>query len=149
MPAIAMRRKIPTFLLVALLAAGSLAPAAQARELHPSPADRSGDPDLVRAAATVALAQTQPATDEPPPTRSEKLAQQQREADARTQAENQKKEGVEKPYYKKWWFWALTAAVVGGTVALGVWAVEPSQVPARACSPGVIGCFGDGRSGIR
>jgi hypothetical protein len=125
-----MPRKILLFLLGTLIAASSLAPAAQAR-------------DLVRAAAMVAQA------DEPPPTRSEKLAQQQREADARAQAEGQKKETVEAPYYKKWWFWALTAAVVGGTVALGIWAVEPSAVPARACNPGVIGCFGDGRSGIR
>src|SRR4051794_36708576 len=27
---------------------------------------------------------------------------------------------ADQPLYKKWWFWALTAAVVGGTVALGV-----------------------------
>ena len=125
-----MRRKILPFLLGTLIAAGSLAPAAQAR-------------DLVRAAARVALA------DEPPPTRSQKLAQEQREAEARAQSDQKHKETVESPYYKKWWFWALTAAVIGGTVALGVWAVEPSAVPARACSPGVIGCFGDGRSGIR
>jgi hypothetical protein len=129
-----MRRKTPTILLAAMLsamtAAGFLAPAAQAR-------------DLVRAAAMVALA------DDPPPTHSEKLAQQQREAEAQAKADEKTRETVEKPYYKKWWFWALTAAVIGGTVALGVWAVEPTTVPARACSPGVIGCFGDGRSGVR
>ncbi len=47
--------------------------------------------------------------------------------------------------FKTWWFWALTAAVVGGTVALGVWAAQPEDQPAGLCSPGVIACFGDGR----
>ncbi len=130
MPAIAMRRKSLTFLLGLVIATGTVAPTARAR-------------DLVRAAAQVALA------DDPPPTLSEKRAREQREAEARVQADSKKPGSEEAPYYKKWWFWALTAVVVGGTVALGVWAVQPSTVPARACSPGVIGCFGDGRSGIR
>ena len=47
--------------------------------------------------------------------------------------------------FKTWWFWALAAAVVGGTVALGVWAAQPEDQPAGLCSPNVIACFGDGR----
>jgi len=125
-----MRRKSLTLLLGMVIASGLLAPEARAR-------------DLVRAAARVALA------DDPPPTVSERRAQEQREAEARAQSDQKKRDAEESPYYKKWWFWALTAVVVGGTVALGVWAIQPSTVPARACSPGVIGCFGDGRSGIR
>jgi hypothetical protein len=94
--------------------------------------------DLVKATAALVLAE------EPPPTRSELLEKQRREEAARTQVEK-KKEPDTTPYYKKWWFWALTAAVVGGTVALGAWAVEPAAKPAKSCSVGVIGCFGDGR----
>lgn len=51
----------------------------------------------------------------------------------------------EESVFKTWWFWALTAGVVGGTVALGVWAAQPEDQPAGLCSPGVIACFGDGR----
>jgi len=97
--------------------------------------------DLVKATAALALAQEE----QPPPTRSQVLEKQRREEAARAQVVEKKKEPDTTPYYKKWWFWALTAAVVGGTVALGAWAVEPSPKPAKACSPGVIGCFGDGR----
>jgi hypothetical protein len=126
-----MPRKSLTFLLGAVVATSVLTPAAHAR-------------DLVRAAALVALA------DDPPPTLSEKRAQEQREAEAaRARADERKPAPEEAPYYKKWWFWALTGVVVGGTVALGVWAIQPSTVPAKACTPGVVGCFGDGRSGIR
>lgn len=48
--------------------------------------------------------------------------------------------------FKTWWFWALAAGVVGSTVALGVWAAQPSDSPARPCPAGVIACFGDGRN---
>lgn len=51
----------------------------------------------------------------------------------------------ETPAYKKWWFWALTAVVVGGTVALGKWAAKPTTQPAHSCAPGTVACFGDGR----
>lgn len=51
----------------------------------------------------------------------------------------------ESSVFKTWWFWALTAAVIGGTVALGVWAAQPEEQPAGLCSPNVIACFGDGR----
>lgn len=47
--------------------------------------------------------------------------------------------------FKTWWFWTLTAAIVGGTVGLGIWAAQPEDSPARTCSPGTIACFGDGR----
>lgn len=50
------------------------------------------------------------------------------------------------PAYKKWWFWALTAAVVGGTVALGKWAVDAGSDPAKGCAAGTRLCFGDGRT---
>jgi hypothetical protein len=128
-----MRRKHLTFLLAAVVVASPLQLAAAAPENR-----------LPRnlARATAALAQ---ADETPPPTRSQVLAQQQREEAARAVAEK-KKVQADAPYYKKWWFWALTGAIVGGTVALGFWAIEPSPVPARACSLGVIGCFGDGRS---
>lgn len=52
----------------------------------------------------------------------------------------------ETPAYKKWWFWALTAAVVGGTVALGTWAVDAGSDPAKGCAAGTVLCFGDGRT---
>jgi hypothetical protein len=56
-------------------------------------------------------------------------------------------EQEERPIYKTWWFWALTAAVVGGTVALGLAMREPDKErPPRACTPGVLVCFGDGRT---
>jgi len=48
--------------------------------------------------------------------------------------------------FKTWWFWGLAAGVVGSTVALGVWAAQPSDSPARPCATGVIACFGDGRN---
>jgi hypothetical protein len=146
-----MRRNALTLLLAAALLASLMGPATAAPR------------DLVRATAAVALAQAQapaspappapgaapaPGPDNPPPTISEVRAQKEREEAARLQAEKQKPQ-PDSPYYKKWWFWVLTAAVVGGTVALGAWAVEPSPQPARACSLGVIGCFGDGRSGPR
>jgi hypothetical protein len=136
-----MRMKPLTLLIGAALLAGSVLPST------------AWGRDWVRETAARALAQAptptpapgQTGPDEPPPTRSQVMAQQQREEAARAVAEQQRLK-AEMPYYKKWWFWVLTAAVVGGTVALGAWAVEPSTTPARACSVGVIGCFGDGRT---
>jgi hypothetical protein len=52
----------------------------------------------------------------------------------------------ETPVYKTWWFWALTAAVVGGTVIFGVATFKPTENAPLACVPGVVACFGDGRS---
>lgn len=51
----------------------------------------------------------------------------------------------EVPAYKRWWFWALTAAVVGGTIALGALAIDPSTPQARGCTADALACFGDGR----
>ncbi|HXU82873.1 MAG TPA: hypothetical protein VN914_15845 [Polyangia bacterium] len=51
----------------------------------------------------------------------------------------------ETPIYKKWWFWALTGAVVGGTVIFGVAAFKPAQHLPAACDPMAVACFGDGR----
>ncbi len=50
------------------------------------------------------------------------------------------------PAYKTWWFWALTAGVVAGAVTWGVVASRPTAQPPAPCSPGVVACFGDGRS---
>lgn len=52
----------------------------------------------------------------------------------------------ESSVFKTWWFWGLAAGVVASTVALGVWAAQPSDSPARACAAGVVACFGDGRN---
>jgi hypothetical protein len=93
--------------------------------------------DLVKATAALVLAE------EPPPTRSQ-LLEQQRKSDEE-KARNKKPEPDDRPVFKRWWFWALTGAVVGGTALLGVWAIKGSTQPAKACSPGSIGCFGDGR----
>jgi hypothetical protein len=46
--------------------------------------------------------------------------------------------------FTQWWFWAAAAAVVGGTVAVGVLASQPADNQARGCMPGYL-CFGDGR----
>jgi hypothetical protein len=93
--------------------------------------------DLVKATAALALAD-----EEPPPTRSE-LIEKARRDDANKPRGAQKEDDT--PAYKKWWFWTLTAVVVGGTVALGVWAVKPSTPSARPCPTNVNLCFGDGR----
>jgi hypothetical protein len=52
----------------------------------------------------------------------------------------------EVPAYKTWWFWALTVGVVASAVTWGVVASRPTAQPPAPCSPGVIACFGDGRS---
>lgn len=115
-------------LLAAVLGMGLLSPA------RPATAG-----ELVREAVMLALAD-----EEPPPGRSQLIEKMRKEEEAKAAAQK-KQEIDDTPAYKKWWFWALTAAVVGGTVALGVWAVEPSKTLPRACTPGSVGCFGEGR----
>src|SRR3954454_11929787 len=39
----------------------------------------------------------------------------------------------ESPIYKKWWFWALTGAVVGGIVICGVATFKPTPHAPMAC----------------
>jgi hypothetical protein len=51
----------------------------------------------------------------------------------------------EVPIYKAWWFWALTAAVVGSTVVFGVVTFKPAPHAPMACMPDTVACFGDGR----
>ena len=126
-----MRSKRLVLVVTAVLLAGPT--------LRPMPAQAR---DLVKATAALVLAE------EPPPTRTQVLEKQRQEEAARAQVQK-KKEPDTTPYYKKWWFWALSAAVVGGTVALGAWAIDPATKPASSCSPGVIGCFGDGRMAVR
>lgn len=53
----------------------------------------------------------------------------------------------DRPIYKTWWFWALTAAVVGGTVTAGVLTIKGSPAPPPlGCPPSTLACFGDGRT---
>jgi hypothetical protein len=49
------------------------------------------------------------------------------------------------PVYKKWWFWVVTAAVVGGTVAFGALTFDAVQPRPTACPTTSRVCFGDGR----
>jgi hypothetical protein len=49
------------------------------------------------------------------------------------------------PVYRKWWFWAVAAAVVGGTIAFGALTFTPAAAHPRACPPTTRLCFGDGR----
>ena len=51
----------------------------------------------------------------------------------------------EAPVYKKWWFWAITGAVVGGAVIFGAATFKPAQHLPMACPETVVACFGDGR----
>jgi hypothetical protein len=51
----------------------------------------------------------------------------------------------EAPVYKKWWFWALTAAVVGAVTVVGISTFKPAPHTPMACQPGTLTCFGDGR----
>jgi hypothetical protein len=50
------------------------------------------------------------------------------------------------PVYKKWWFWVMTAAVIGGTVAFGALTFKPAEPHPRACPITTLVCFGDGRA---
>jgi hypothetical protein len=61
--------------------------------------------------------------------------------------EPEKVELDQPPLYKKWWFWALTAAVVGGVVTVGVLSNQPAKSYPHACPVGSVLCFGDGRGG--
>jgi hypothetical protein len=78
------------------------------------------------------------AGDDDPPPRNASRAVKEPAADAAPKEET--------PIYKKWWFWALTAAVVGGTVAFGVAKFKPAVHLPHACPPAAVACFGDGRS---
>jgi hypothetical protein len=78
------------------------------------------------------------ADDEDPPPREDPRALKKKPVEAVPQDE--------KPIYKTWWFWALTAAVVGGTVAFGVSTFKPAAHLPNACPPTAVACFGDGRT---
>jgi hypothetical protein len=60
--------------------------------------------------------------------------------------EPKKVELDDSPVYKKWWFWVVTAAVVGGTIAYGALTFTPAEARPHACPPSTRVCFGDGRA---
>jgi hypothetical protein len=105
-------------LLAALMGWTAATARADSRLLHPSP----------RALA---------AADDEPPAHEDSRAVKPRPVKAAPEDEA--------PVYKKWWFWALTAAVVGGTVLFGVTTFKPAQHLPTACPPTTVACFGDGR----
>jgi hypothetical protein len=74
--------------------------------------------------------------DEPPPHQDPRAIKKQ--VKPTTPAE-------ETPVFKKWWFWALTAAVVGTVAIVGASTFKPATHAAQACVPGTVTCFGDGR----
>ncbi len=49
-----------------------------------------------------------------------------------------------RPFHKQWWFWALAAVVVGGTVAIGVATYSSDKKLPHPCPADTV-CFGDGR----
>jgi hypothetical protein len=130
MPAAMLQLDIRKVVAVATLAAlAGLVPAGAARADLP--------PNL---RPTFVLAQNE----EPPPISSDDFADEERRAKIEEE-KRRKKELDELPAYKRWWFWALTAAVVGTAVVVGVVIAKPKTQPAMACMTGNIGCFGDGR----
>lgn len=48
--------------------------------------------------------------------------------------------------FKQWWFWVGAGVVVAGIVLVAVSAVDPETASAKGCAPGVLACFGDGRT---
>jgi hypothetical protein len=114
----AMTPRIVALLIGLMLWTGTTAARADSRLLHPS---------------TRALAA---ADDDEPPLH--------RQRDAKPVIK--KAPAEETPVYKKWWFWALTAAVVGGTVIFGVSTFKPAAHLPNACAAGTQACFGDGRA---
>ena len=51
------------------------------------------------------------------------------------------------PVYKNFWFWVLTAAMVGGVITAGVVLDKPMPSKPHPCPmPMVTICFGDGRA---
>jgi hypothetical protein len=78
------------------------------------------------------------ADDDEPPRHEDRLARKRQPVKEAAPVE-------EAPIYKKWWFWALAGAVVGGTVIFGVATFKPAQHVPSACPVGTLACFGDGR----
>jgi hypothetical protein len=82
--------------------------------------------------------------EEPPPIAKEDLEEEEKRA-KREQERKRKQEIDELPAYKRPWFWVLTAVVVGAGVTTGILLANKKDPPAKACSMGLVGCFGDGR----
>lgn len=80
----------------------------------------------------------------PPPIAKEDLEEEEKRT-KREQDRKRKQEVDEMPAYKRPWFWVLTAVVVGAGVTTGILLANPKVPAAKACSPGLVGCFGDGR----
>jgi hypothetical protein len=76
--------------------------------------------------------------EDPPPRDDPRLLQKKPDKEVVPQEET--------PIYKTWWFWALTAAVVGGTVVFGVSTFKPAEHFPHACPSNAVACFGDGRT---
>lgn len=114
-----MTTRVAAVLLLSLTFLSARAVAADSPLLHPS----------VRALAAAD-------DDEPPPHEDPRAAKKKAKPTAPVE---------ETPVFKKWWFWALTAAVVGGVAIVGISTFKPAPHVPMACQPGTITCFGDGR----
>jgi hypothetical protein len=115
-----MTTRVAAVLLLSLTFLSGRALAADSPLLHPS----------VRALAA--------ADDDEPPPHQDPRAANKKEVKTTAPAD-------EAPVYKRWWFWALTAAVVGGVAIVGISTFKPAPHVPMACQPGSITCFGDGR----
>jgi hypothetical protein len=92
---------------------------------------------LQPSARALALVALQPDDEDPPPRVDRRIEEKPVEV---------KRVEDDRPIYKKWWFWALTVAVVGATVTAGVLAAQDTPTPPPlGCPPATLACFGDGR----
>jgi uncharacterized membrane protein len=132
-----------TAVLAGAVSLAAFAPRAQARELGPPPPWMLSALQAAPAADAPEPRRASSEADDPP--RTPPIPRSDPRAEAEAAEKQRKAELAAQPAYKRWWFWALTAVVVGGTAALGVWLVDSSDNPARKCSEGVVACFGDGR----
>ncbi len=104
------------------------------------PADTAGGPADGEAASEAAT----PAPDGEEPEGLRRVREPAPDPSLAAEATAPVVEEEETNVFTTWWFWVLTAAIVGGTVALGVMASQPTDKPANGCMAGYL-CFGDGR----
>jgi hypothetical protein len=115
-----MRTRVLVLVVGLVWLGGGLAARAESPLLHPSQ----------RALAA--------ADDEPPPYEDPRAVKKKPVQEAKPVEDDT-------PSYKRWWFWALAAAVVGAVTIVGVTTFKPAPHAPQACAPGTITCFGDGR----